>query len=257
MSLGRLFRVAAALLAGAAAASPALAQERLTVFAAASLRNALEEIDRTFGARSGAKVIASFAASSTLARQIEQGAPADVFVSADLEWMDYLERRGLIDVATRRSLLSNSLVLIAPAGGSATLRVAPGFALAAALGDGRLAIGDPRHVPAGKYAKAALEKLGVWDSVASRTAPTQNVRAALALVARGEAPLGIVYASDAVAEAGVRIVDRFPEGSHPAIVYPVAVTRDVRSAVTRSYLDFLQGPEASAIFERNGFAPLN
>jgi molybdate transport system substrate-binding protein len=233
-------------------ALPALAQDRILVFAAASLRNALDEANAAFPR----KVVASYAASSALARQIESGAPAQVFISADLEWMDYLEKRQLLQASTRRNLVGNRLVLIAPASSRTALRIAPGFALAPALGGGRLALADPQAVPAGKYAKAALEKLGVWDSVARRIAAAENVRAALALVARGEAPLGVVYETDARSEPGVSVVDRFDPALHPSVVYPAALLRG-SGAGAASYLAFLASPRGLAIFEKHGFAPLH
>ncbi|HET7197023.1 MAG TPA: molybdate ABC transporter substrate-binding protein [Burkholderiales bacterium] len=236
--------LAALLLAGAAHAQTTL------VFAAASLKNALDEAAHAYAA---GKVVVSYGASSTLARQIESGAPADVFISADLDWMDYLGKRGLLLPGTRRDLLGNRLVLIAPATQPVKLAPAPGFALAKALGGGRLALADPASVPAGRYARAALEKLGVWDSVAGRLAAAENVRAALAFVARGEAPLGIVYATDAREEPRVRVAGVFPDDTHPPIIYPAALLRGARPGA-RELLDFLAGPRAGAIFEKHGFA---
>lgn len=251
-----LVRALAALLTALMVSSQGLAQDTTLVFAAASLKDAIEAIDSTWTQRGG-RAVASMASSSALARQIDNGAPAQVFISADLEWMDYLEKRGLLQPGTRRNLLGNRLVLIAPADSTLKTVIAPGFALAQLLGpDGRLAIGDPQHVPAGKYAKAALVKLGVWDSVARRVAAAENVRAALALVARGEAPLGIVYETDARAEPKVRIVATFGEGLHPPIVYPAALLRGARPAAA-AYLAFLSGAEAKALFMRYGFTPLN
>lgn len=235
--------------------------QTLTVFAAASLKNALDAIvaERK---PAGARVSIAYGASSTLARQIENGAPAEVYVSADLEWMDYLAARGLIRADTRRNLIGNALVLIAPqdgrqSDGRQTVDLRPGVPLAALLGGGRLAIADPHSVPAGKYAHAALEKLGVWPSVAGRLAPAENVRAALMLVARGEAPLGIVYASDAAAEPKVRIAARFDARLHPPIVYPAALTAAARGGDAAQFLDALGTPAARALFERHGFARLN
>jgi molybdate transport system substrate-binding protein len=233
-------------------AVPGLAQERILVFAAASLKNALDEANGAFPSR----VVASYAASSALARQIENGAPAQVFISADLEWMDYVEKKQLLQAGTRRELLGNRLVLIAPARSKTELRISPGFPLARALGDGRLALANPEVVPAGKYAKAALEKLGVWESVARRVAAAENVRAALALVARGEAPLGVVYETDARAESAVAVLDRFDPKLHPPIVYPAAVLRGAGPQAA-AYLAFLASPEGTAIFRRHGFAPLH
>jgi molybdate transport system substrate-binding protein len=236
--------------------APGRGGERLTVFAAASLTNALQELGGRYEETTGVKVIFSFAASSAIARQIEAGAPADLFVSADVEWADYLRVRGLLDDAGRRDLLSNALVLIAPADSTLRLRIAPNFPLAGALGrQGRLATGDPDFVPAGRYARAALTTLGVWEDVADRLLRAENVRSALAFVARGEAPLGIVYRSDAAAEARVRILGTFPAESHPRIVYPAAPVRGGRPGA-RAFLAFLGTPEARAVFARHGFVPL-
>jgi molybdate transport system substrate-binding protein len=240
--------------AAAAQESPAGAQgaRSLLVFAAASLTDALQEVDAAFTARTGTAVKASFAASSVLAKQIEAGAGADVFLSADSEWMDYLEKRGLLKSGSRRDLLGNALVLIAPADSTVKIKIAPGFDVASALDGGRLATGDPDSVPAGLYARAALTKLGVWEKVADRLARAENVRAALAYVARGEAPLGIVYRTDALAERRVRVVDVFPADSHPPISYPLALTARARPDAVR-YSEFLSGEAARAIFLRYGF----
>jgi molybdate transport system substrate-binding protein len=228
---------------------------RLLVFAAASLTDAIEEVDGAFTAATGIKVRASFAASSVLAKQIEAGANADVFVSADREWMDYLAQHSLLKDGSRRDLLANQLVLIAPADSRLQLKIARGFDLSGALHGGRLASGDPDSVPAGLYAKAALTQLNVWDSVADHLVRAENVRAALAYVARGEAPLGIVYRTDALAEKRVRIVDTFPEDSHPPINYPVARTLQAQPEAKR-YSDFLGSETARAIFVRRGFVPV-
>jgi molybdate transport system substrate-binding protein len=237
--------------------SPAVgaAEPGLTVFAAASLQNALEEISAAQRRAGGAPARLAFAASSTLARQIERGAPADVYVSADLAWMDYLAERGRIVEGSRVIVARNRLVLIAPAARAAPLAVKPGFPLLERLGEGRLALGDPAHVPAGRYAKAALESLGLWASLAERLAPVENVRVALALVARGEAPLGIVYASDVVVEPGVRVVGTFPPGSHPPIVYPAALVAGGARLAAGRYLAFLRSATARAAFARQGFLP--
>ena len=247
-----------ALIAGAllAAGCGAAQAQALTVFAAASLKNALDEIAATWKSAGRSPSIA-YGASSTLARQIENGAPAQVFISADLDWMDYLEQRGLVRKDTRRNLLGNSLAMIAPHDRAQRVDIGPGFALAAMLGKGRLAIADPQSVPAGKYARAALEKLGVWSSVAAKVAPAENVRAALALVARGEAPYGIVYGSDAVAEPRVRVVATFDPALHPAIVYPAAVVSSSRDPAAGAFLAFLATPPAREIFRKHGFVPLN
>ena len=246
---------AAVLLAGLAtslAAAPASAAENL-VFAAASLREALDEAARAYDGRTGDSTKISYAASSALARQIENDAPADLFISADEDWMDYLQKRNLIQPATRRNLLGNRLVLIAPAGADLRLDIRPGFDLAGVLRGGRLAMADPDSVPAGKYGKAALEKLGVWTSVANAVAPAENVRAALLYVARREAPLGIVYATDAAADPGVKIVGVFPEDTHKPIVYPIAVTARSRNPGAPRLLEFLHSPPAKPIFEKHGF----
>jgi molybdate transport system substrate-binding protein len=235
----------------------AAAQDKsITVFAAASMKNALDEVDELFTKQSGIKVVASFAASSALMKQIEQGAPADVFLSADIDWMDYGVKHNLIKTDTRQDLLGNRLVLIASKDSKiGSVTIAPGFDLAALAGSGRIATGDVRAVPAGLYAKAALEKLGIWPSVESKLAMAENVRAALVLVARGEAPLGIVYETDAKIDPGVKIVGVFPEDSHPPIVYPVAMTKTAKPDAAR-YLAFLTTPAAKAVFERYGFRVL-
>jgi molybdate transport system substrate-binding protein len=228
----------------------------VTIFAAASLKTALDALMTPCGASSGVQFRASYAASSTLAKQIEEGAQADVFISADLDWMDYVATRKLIQPETRINLLGNRLVLIAPRARPVTLAIEPGFALAKALGDGRLAVADPASVPAGKYARAALTSLGVWESVAARLAPADNVRAALVLVSRAEAPLGIVYRSDAIADASVVPVGTFPESTHPPIVYPAAVTSRAIASAAKVFA-CLRGPEARAEFERQGFSVLD
>ena len=239
-----------------AAGAAAPADTPLTVFAAASLTNVMEEIgDRLRRTAAHAKPRFSFAASSVLARQVEAGAKADVFFSADQEWMDYLAARGLVRNDTRRDVVGNRLVLIAPAASTAELRIAPGFPLAATLGKGHLATGDPDYVPAGKYARSALMTLGVWSDVADRLVRAENVRVALAYVARGEAPLGIVYATDAKAEPRVRIVDTFPADSHLPITYPVAALSG-SGAEAGEFVAFLAGEQAAEIFRRAGFIPL-
>jgi molybdate transport system substrate-binding protein len=222
------------------------------VFAAASLKNALDNVAADWAKASGDTATISYAASSALAKQIEAGAPADIFISADLDWMDYLEQRRLIKADTRRNLLRNRLVLIAPIDSKVSVNIAPGFPLAKLLGNGRLAMANPDAVPAGKYGKASLEALGVWREVQSKVASAENVRAALVLVARGEAPLGIVYRTDAAADPKVRIVGLFPEDTHPPIIYPVAVTVGAKPAAT-AFLTWLNRPEARAIFQKHGF----
>ena len=240
---------------------PASAQKAetatVTVFAAASLKNALDEASSAYMQATANKTAISYASSPALAKQIEQAAPADVFVSADLDWMDYLAGKGLIDAATRTNLLGNRLVLVAPASSTATLEIKPGFDLAAAIGGSKLATGDVKAVPAGKYAKAALEKLGVWDAVAPKIAPAENVRAALALVAQGEAAFGIVYETDAKAEPKVKVVGAFPQATHPPIVYPIAMTKAAPSPdAAKSFLAFLKTPAAAAVFAKHGFTVL-
>jgi molybdate transport system substrate-binding protein len=226
--------------------------DTVTVFAAASLRESLDEVSRAFERASGHAVRVSYGASSALARQVEAGAPAQLFIAADTDWADYLESRGLARRDARTDLLGNDLVLVAPAASAVALRIAPGFALGAALGKGRLAVADPRAVPAGKYARAALESLGVWKGVERRLAPAENVRAALAFVARGYAPLGIVYRTDALAEKGVRIVDTFPAASHPAIVYPFVLLARADGAA-RELRDYCASAAARDIWRRHGF----
>jgi len=249
--------VLAAALGGAAPAG-IRAADTVTVFAAASTADALDEVGRTYAAEQRGRVVPVIASSSTLARQIEQGSPADVFVSADARWMDDLQERGLIDPATRSDLLGNRLVLIAPRGEAPdSAAVSPALDLPALLGDGRLAVGDPGHVPAGLYARQALESLGLWGAVADRLAPAADVRRALALVARGEAPLGIVYATDAAASDRVVVVGAFPADSHDPIVYPAAaVAGSAHAAAARDFLAFLHSPAAAAVFTRHGFEVL-
>jgi molybdate transport system substrate-binding protein len=240
-----------------AAAGPAAAQSKHTlVFAAASLKNALDQVAAQWQRESGKKVTIAYAASGTLIKQIEQGAPADIFISADLDWMDYGQQKNLIKPETRSNLLGNRIVLVAPKDATVTLDIRPGFDLAGALKGGRLAMGNVEAVPAGKYGKAALEKLGAWESVKDKIAQAENVRAALVLVSRGEAPLGIVYQSDAAAEPGVKIVGSFPEDSHPPIIYPVAETKESRNPDAQAFLSYLRSPAPRAAFERQGFTVL-
>ena len=229
--------------------------QNVTVFAAASLKNALDEIDARYQALGAAKAAISYASSSALAKQVESGAPADIFISADLDWMDYVEKRSLVKAGTRTNLLRNEIVLIAPADSKASFTIGPKFPLAKLLGDGRLAMGDPDHVPAGKYGKAALEALEVWPSVANRIARAENVRAALNFVARGEAPFGVVYRTDAAAEKNVRIAGAFPGNTHPPIVYPAALLSGGNSPAAEKYFQFLKSTEAQAIFRKHGFVP--
>jgi molybdate transport system substrate-binding protein len=234
--------------------SPALAQDKtLTVFAAASMKNALDDVDTAYTAKTGVKIIVSYAASSVLAKQIEQGAPVDIFVSADTDWMDYATQKKTINAATRVNLLGNSIVLIAPkASGIDNVTIEQGFDLAKLAGDGKIATGDVRAVPVGKYAKSALEKLGAWSAAEPKFAMAENVRAALLLVARDEAALGIVYATDAKVEPGVKIVGTFPANSHPPIIYPVAATTTARAEAS-DYLAFLRTSASKFIFEKYGF----
>src|SRR3954463_16303715 len=234
--------------------SPAFAQDKsLTVFAAASMKNALDDIDAAYTAKTGVRIVASYAASSALAKQIEQGAPADIFASADADWMDYAVGKKNINEATRVNLLGNAIVLIAPKNAKLDhVTIGPGFDLAKLAGDGRIATGDVKAVPVGKYAKAALEKLGAWTAVAPKFAMAENVRAALTLVSRGEAALGIVYSTDARVEPGVRIVGTFPADSHPTIIYPVAATTTAKPEAA-DYLVFLRSSAAKSIFEKYGF----
>ena len=238
----------------AAAGSPAAAQNKsLTVFAAASMKNALDDIDAAYTAKTGVRIVTSYAASSALAKQIEQGAPADVFVSADTDWMDYAIGKKTIDEPTRVNLLGNSLVLIAPKDSTIDpVNIRPGFDLAKLAADGKIATADVKSVPVGKYAMASLQKLGSWQAAEPKFAMTENVRAALALVARGEAALGIVYLTDAKVEPGVRIVGTFPADSHPAIIYPVAATTTAKPE-TSNYLAFLRSTAAKIILEKYGF----
>jgi molybdate transport system substrate-binding protein len=235
----------------------ALAQQnKLVIFAAASLKDALDEVNIAYQREKGQETATSYAASSTLAKQIEAAAPADIFVSADLDWMDYLAKKNLIKPETRANLLGNQLVLIAPANSTISLGIAPNFPLARALGNGRLAIADPTGVPAGKYGKAALEALGVRSSVADKLAPAENVRAALLLVSRGEAPLGIVYKTDAVADNGVKILGAFPDNTHPPIIYPIAAVAASTNPANTGYIAFLRSPAAGTVFEKQGFTVL-
>jgi molybdate transport system substrate-binding protein len=234
--------------------SPVLAQDKsLTVFAAASMKNALDDIDAAYTAKTGVKITAGYAASSVLAKQIEQGAPADVFVSADTDWMDYAISKKNINEPTRVNLLSNSIVLIAPKDSKLeNVTIGQGFDLAKLAGDGKIATGDVKSVPVGKYAKAALEKLGSWTAAEPKFAMAESVRAALTLVSRGEAPLGIVYATDAKVDPGVKIIATFPADSHPAIIYPVAATTTAKTEAA-DYLAFLKTKAAKTILEKYGF----
>jgi molybdate transport system substrate-binding protein len=250
----RAFFVACGLFALASAVPAQAAGPDITVFAAASLKNALDDVNAAFTKETGTKVVVSFASSSALAKQMEQGAPADVFISADLQWMDYVDARKLIKSDTRVNLLGNRLVMIAPSDSKLTnVPIDSKLDLEKLAGGGRIATGDVRAVPAGLYAKAALEKLGLWTAAEPKLAMAENVRAALTLVARGEAPLGIVYATDAAAEPKVKVVGTFPADSHPAIIYPVALTAKA-PAGTAAYAAFLRSDAAKAIFTKYGFS---
>jgi molybdate transport system substrate-binding protein len=236
-------------------AGHALADDaKITVFAAASLTNAMQDIAKEYKKEKNVEVVSSFASSSTLARQIEAGAPADLFISADQKWMDYAVDKKSIDTATRETLLGNSLVVVAPKAstqGSITIDAKTNWT--SLLNGGRLAVGDPDHVPAGIYAKEALQKLGAWDTLSPKLAPAEDVRGALALVERSEAPLGIVYGSDAVASKGVKVVGTFPESSHQKVEYPIAIVDGHKNATVSAFYDYLKGPQASAIFKQYGF----
>ena len=237
------------------AVAPAARAGGLTVFAAASLTDALRDVAASWANAGHVPPRLVFGASSSLARQIEQGAPADLFASADQRWMGDVQAHGLIVPATRRDLLGNRLVLVMPAAQARHVEIRTGFDLAALLGPtGRLALADPAHVPAGIYAAAALRRLGIWPSVARRLAPAEDVRAALLLVERGEAPAGIVYATDAAVSPRVTVAGTFPADSHPPIVYPFALTRRGDTAEGHAFMAFLQSPAACAIFVRRGFA---
>jgi molybdate transport system substrate-binding protein len=243
-------------LAGGGSAAAADDSSTVLVFGAASLTNVLDDLSTAFTAKTQVPVKSSFAASSVLAKQIEAGAPADVFFSADLEWMDYLEQRKLLKPGSRHDVVGNRLVLIAPADSTVTVKIGPGVDFAPLLGaEGRIATGDPDSVPVGKYAQAALRKLGVWDKVAGRIVRAENVRAALAFVARGEALLGIVYETDALAQKRVRIVADFPADTHPPIRYPIALTAHGGPGA-QQFVDFVRSKPAGEVFRKYGFTPL-
>jgi molybdate transport system substrate-binding protein len=250
------FFLSLVILCGVAQAPASAEDKTLTVFAAASMKNALDDIDAAYTAKTGVKVNASYAASSQLAKQIEQGAPADIFVSADTDWMDYATGKKTINEPTRINLLGNSIVLIAPKDSKIdNVTIGQGFDLAKLAGDGKIATGDVKAVPVGKYAKAALEKLGAWTAAEPKFAMAESVRAALTLVARGEAALGIVYATDAKVEPGVKIVGTFPADSHPPIIYPVAATTAAKPEAN-DYLAYLRSSAAKAVLEKYGFTYL-
>jgi len=238
------------------ASGAARADEKLTVFAAASLKNAMDAVNAACEADVGEAATISYAASSALAKQIEQGAPADVYMSADLDWMAYLSEKNLINKATETKLLGNSIVLIAPADSTATADIKASFDLAGLVGDGKLAMANVSSVPAGKYGKASLESLGIWSSVEGKVAQAENVRAALALVSTGEAPFGIVYATDAAADKKVKVLGTFPGDTHPPIIYPVAQTAESKDTEVPAFLKCLQSTKAKALFEAQGFTVL-
>jgi len=227
------------------------------VFAAASLKNALDAVNAQWTKETGKRAVISYASSSALAKQIEQGAPAQMFISADLDWMEYLAAKSLIKPDTRSNLLGNRIVLIAPKDKAQPVEIKPGFDLAKVLGDGRLSMANVDSVPAGKYGKAALEKLGVWAGVSSKIAQAENVRAALLLVSRGEAPAGIVYQTDAAADANVKIIGTFPEDIHPPIIYPVALTANSTHSDAAAFLAYIKSPAAKRLFETQGFTVLS
>lgn len=248
-----LFRRLAAALFGLALLSAAAQAQDVRVLAAASTTNALTEIAEAFTKKTGIKVTPSFAASSTLAKQVENGAPGHVFLSADEKWMAYMEGKKLVVPETKVNLLGNKLALIAPAGSKVELTPMPNFPLAAALGDGRLAVGDPAHVPVGAYTQEALTKLGVWKDVEPKLARADSVRAALAFVERGEAPLGIVYTTDAAVTPKVRIVSIFPPETHAPIVYPAALIKGNDTPEARKFLNYLGSAEAKDVWAKFGF----
>jgi molybdate transport system substrate-binding protein len=246
--------LALALLGQPLGAAPA-PQGPIVVFAAASLTDALQQMADGYTKASGVEVKLSFAASSALAHQIESGAPADIFFSADRDWMDYLQSHGLIRTESRQDLLGNRLALVVPVASKLSIKIAPHFPLAAALGDGHWVTGDPDSVPVGRYAQAALQHLDVWDALVPRLVRADNVRAALVLVARGEVIFGIVYETDAMIDAKVRVVDIFPADSHPPIVYPLALTKGA-NAQAAAFMQYVRGAEASAMFRKFGFKTL-
>jgi molybdate transport system substrate-binding protein len=253
-----LTRRRAALIVLLLAFAPVRAAEAqdIVVFAAASLKNALDDAAHAFERQGGAPVKISYAASSQLAKQLESGAPADIFISADLDWMNYAQQHNLIQPATRKNLLGNQLVIVAPAGSGAKVDIKPGFDLVGMLKGGRLAMADPASVPAGKYGKAALQKLGVWDAVAPHVAGAENVRAALLYVDRKETPLGIVYATDAASDPNVMTAGVFPENTHPPIIYPIGLTTASKNPNAAKLLAFLESPAARPAFEKQGFTML-
>lgn len=253
---GAMAAITGVWLGAIALSSPALAQDKVTVFAAASMKNALDAANAEWAKETANEATVSYAASSALAKQIEAGAPADIFISADQAWMDYAADKKLIKNDTRVNLLGNRLVLVAPADKAKPVDIKEGFDLSGLVGDGKLAMGAVDSVPAGKYGKAALEKLGVWAAVQGKVAGAESVRAALVLVSRGEAPYGIVYQTDAAADPGVKIVGTFPQNTHEPIIYPVAILSESKSPVATAYLDFLKSAKAAPLFEKQGFTIL-
>ena len=228
-------------------------RDKILVFSAGSTINAITEVGNLFNKQGKEECVISCAASSTLAKQIEQGAPADIFISANPKWMDYLSKKGLIEPETRFDLLGNRLVLIAPISSGSRIKITPGLDLAGLLGKERMAMGDPDHVPAGIYGKQALMTLGMWDTIKDRIAPMKDVRAALVMVEREETPFGIVYSTDARISEKVRIVDVFPETSHAPITYPCAIVAERESSATKRLISFLQSSEARTVFLKYGF----
>jgi molybdate transport system substrate-binding protein len=247
---------AAALLISPPQTAPRAQGGDVVVFAAASLKNALDDVNAQWQKETGKKAAISYGASSALAKQIEQAAPAQMFISADLDWMDYVAQKNLIKPDTRSNLLGNRIVLIAPKDKAQAIDIKPGFDLAKVVGDGRLAMANVDSVPAGKYGKASLEKLGVWDSVSGKLAQAENVRAALLLVSRGEAPAGIVYQTDAAADPNVKIIGTFPEDTHPPIVYPIALTASASNPDAAAFLAYVKSAKARPLFEAQGFTVL-
>ncbi len=256
--LGRtLGLAAAALLVSGLAQAPARAQGGdVLVFAAASLKNALDAVNAQWTKETGKKASISYAASPALAKQIEQGAPAQMFIAADLDWMDYVAKKNLVKPDTRSNLLGNRIVLVAPKDKAQPIQIKPGFDLAKVLGEGRLAMANVDSVPAGKYGKAALEKLGAWASVSRKVAQAENVRAALLLVSRGEAPAGIVYQTDAAADPNVKIIGTFPENTHAPIIYPIALTANADHPDAAAFLAYVKSGKAKPLFEAQGFTVL-
>ena len=254
--IGRMMGIASAGAIVAMVSASAHAADKVTVFAAASLKNALDAVSAQWSADTAKETAISYAASSALAKQIQEGAPADIFISADMDWMNKLSEGKFISDGSVVKLLGNEIVLVAPANATAETKIAKDFDLAKLLGDGKLAMGDVKAVPAGKYGKAALESLGAWSAVEGKVAMAENVRAALKLVATGEAALGIVYATDAKAEKGVKVLDRFPAGSHPEIVYPAGIVAESKNADAQAFMTYLQGAKAQAIFKEQGFTVL-